>query len=254
MQAALAQFNKAKTDYERVKELYDRSQAVAKADVDKNFALMQVAETDYALAKQNYEDTRLVAPFDGTVTKRLVENFSNVQDKQSVLSLQDLTSLEIVINVPERLVRSAATSSNQHLGYAVFADQPNQLLPVSLKSFSAVSDSQTQSYEVVLHLEKIPSQLKVLPGMTADFLPKHANESASPWVKIPLQAVYSTADNQTGVWLFNPETSRAHLQPVQLGEVLNTEIVVTEGLTGTEQVITAGSSQLREGSLVRPLK
>lgn len=256
MRAAKAKYDKAKADYQRVKELYERSQAVAKADVDKNLALMQVAETDYALAKQNYDDTRLTAPFSGTVTKRYVENYSNLQDKQPVLSLQDLTHLEVVINVPERLVRTANSSLNKHLGYVVFADQPQELLPVSLKSFSAVSDSQTQSYEVVLTLHNT-SKLNILPGMSAEFLPKHAtdktDEAANPWVKIPLQAVYSTADKQTGVWVFNPETSRAHLKIIQLGEVINTQVVVTEGLTGTEQIVTAGLSHLRDGILVRPL-
>lgn len=73
MQASLAKYNKAKSDYQRAKELMQLSQAVSKAEVEKQQATMQVAEAEYALTKQDFDDTKLVAPFVGVVTKRHVE-------------------------------------------------------------------------------------------------------------------------------------------------------------------------------------
>lgn len=250
MRSSLAQYNKARTDYRRVEQLWQRSQAVAKAEVDKQRTAMDVAQADYALAKKDFDDTRLVAPFSGVVTKRYVENFSNVQDKEAIVSLQDLNNLEIVINVPERVVRN---TPKQLAGYAVFADQPELLLPVTLKTFSSDSDKQTQSYEVVVALEP-GYELKILPGMSVDIVPKQILEGlGAGLVKVPLQAIYSSADNSTGVWRVNPETSRVTLQAVELGEVLGSDVVVTKGLVGGEQIVTAGVSQLREAMLVRPL-
>lgn len=250
MRSALAKYNKAQTDYRRVEQLWQRSQAVAKAEVDKQRTAMDVAQADYSLAKKDFDDTRLVAPFSGVVTKRYVENFSNVQDKEPVISLQDLNNLEIVINVPERVVRN---TPKQLAGYAVFADQPDLLLPVTLKSFSSDSDQQTQSYEVVLALEP-GYELTILPGMSVDIVPqKTLTEGAAGQITVPLQAVYSSADNNTGVWLVNPDTSRVSLQKVQLGAVLGSEVVVTQGLVGGEQIVTAGVSQLRDAMLVRSL-
>lgn len=250
MRSSLAKYNKAQTDYRRVEQLWQRSQAVAKAEVDKQRTAMDVAQADYALAKKDFDDTRLVAPFSGVVTKRYVENFSNVEDKEPIISLQDLNNLEIVINVPERIVRN---TPKQVAGYAVFADQPELLLPVTLKTFSSDSDKQTQSYEVVLALEP-GYELKVLPGMSVDIVPSQTIEGLNAGlVKIPLQAIYSSADNVTGVWLVNPETSRVTLQAVELGDVLDADVVVTKGLVGGEQIVIAGVSQLREGMLVRSL-
>jgi RND family efflux transporter MFP subunit len=250
MRSSLAKYNKARTDYSRVEQLWQRSQAVAKAEVDKQRTAMDVAQADYALAKKDFDDTRLVAPFSGVVTKRYVENFSNVQDKEAIVSLQDLNNLEIVINVPERIVRN---TPKQLAGYAVFADQPELLLPVTLKTFSSDSDKQTQSYEVVVALEP-GYKLKILPGMSVDIVPQQMLEGlGAGLVKVPLQAIYSSAENITGVWLVNPETSRVTLQAVELGEVLGSDVVVTKGLVGGEQIVTAGVSQLREAMLVRPL-
>lgn len=250
MRSALAKYNKARTDYSRVEQLWQRSQAIAKAEVDKQRTAMDVAQADYALTKKDFDDTRLVAPFTGVITKRYVENFSNVQDKEAIVSLQDLKNLEIVINVPERVVRN---SPKQVAGYAVFADQPELLLPVTLKSFSAESDSQTQTYEVVLALDP-GYEIQVLPGMSVDIVPQQALAGLNTGeVKVPLKAIFSNAEGVTGVWVFDQKTARVSLQPVELGRVQGTDVVVLKGLDGGEHIITAGVSQLREAMLVRPL-
>ncbi len=250
MRSALAKYNKARTDYSRVEQLWQRSQAVAKAEVDKQRTAMDVAQADYALTKKDFDDTRLVAPFSGVITKRYVENYSNVKDKESIVSLQDLNDLEIVINVPERVVRN---TPKKVVGYAVFADRPEKLLPVTLKSFSSDSDSQTQTYEVVLALDP-GYDITVLPGMSVDVVPQQAGAGAAVGqVTVPLKAIFSSADGVTGVWVFNSETSRVTLQAVELGDVLGADVVVLKGLVGGERIATAGVGQLRDGMLVRPL-
>ncbi len=57
MNAALARYNKARTDYQRVKQLWEKSRAVAQTEVDKQRTAMDVAEADYALAKKDFDDT-----------------------------------------------------------------------------------------------------------------------------------------------------------------------------------------------------
>lgn len=254
MRSALARYNKERTDYNRVNSVWQRSQAIAKSEVDKQRTAMDVAQADYALTKKDFDDTRLLAPFDGVISKRYVENYTNVQDKEPVVSLQDLNNLEVVINVPERVVRNASQQADKVVGYAVFAERPELLLPVSLKSYSSESDSQTQSYEVVMTLDP-GYDMTVLPGMSVDVVPQKALEGIIVGnVKVPLKAIFSSADNITGVWVFDPETSRVSLQALELGEVLGTDVVVVKGLEGGEQIVTAGVSQLREAMLVRALK
>lgn len=248
--SAVAEYNKARTDYNRVQKIWQQSQAVAKAEVDQKRTAMEVARSRYLAAKKDVTDTRLTAPFAGVVAKRQVENFSNVQAKEPIVSLQDNSELEIVIHVPERVVRS---EPRQVAGFAVFADYPGQPLPVSLKSFSTQADAQTQSYEVVLALDPGYS-IKVLPGMSVEIQPRQYDSSAvAQQVRIPLQAILSTAKGDTQVWLVDAETSRVRARTVTLGQVQGTEVVVLSGLQGGERIVTAGVSQLREGMPVRPL-
>lgn len=248
LRSAQASYDKARTDYQRVEKLWKDSRAVGKAEVDKQRTAMDVAEANYALVKKDFDDTRLVAPFTGVVAKRYTENYSNVQSKEPIISLQDLENLEIVINVSERIVRSAPKQMD---AYAVFADHPDQLLPVTLKSFASESDHQTQSYEVVLSL-KSGYTMNILPGMSVEILSNKVPEGLeSKSIQVPLQAIYSSADKTNGVWVFNPETSRVSFRKVELGEVLGTYVVINKGLTNGEEIVTAGVGQLREAMLVR---
>ncbi|MBR9856250.1 MAG: efflux RND transporter periplasmic adaptor subunit [Gammaproteobacteria bacterium] len=250
LNSAEAEFGKARTDFNRVNRIWQQSQAVARAEVDQKRTAMEVARAGYLAAKKDMDDTRLLAPFAGVITRRQVENFSNVQAKQSVLSLQDTQNLEIVISVPERVVR---TAPRQVEGVAVFADKPGQPLPVRLKSFSAEADPQTQSYEAVLALDAEAGFI-LLPGMSVEVLPTAMKQTEAGPVMIPLRAVVAGPDGDTSVWKVNPESERVERQPVTLGRVQGNSVVVQVGLNHGERIVTAGVSQLREGTRVRPLQ
>ncbi|MDP5292464.1 efflux RND transporter periplasmic adaptor subunit [Oceanimonas sp. CHS3-5] len=249
LNSAEAEYNKARTDYNRVNRIWQQSQAVARAEVDQKRTAMEVARAGYLAAKKDMDDTRLLAPFDGVITRRQVENFSNVQAKQPVLSLQDTQNLEIVISVPERVVR---TAPRQVEGLAVFADRPEQPLPVRLKSFSAEADPQTQSYEAVLALTAEPGFI-LLPGMSVEIMPNAMEQDPAGPVTIPLRAVVAGPDGSTSVWKVTPESERVERQPVTLGPIQGDNVVVNAGLNVGERIVTAGVSQLREGTRVRPM-
>ena len=67
-------------------ELIDR-QLIAQADYDQRLALMKVRQSDLTRARNNLDYTRLVAPFDGIIARRLAENFETVSNGQVVLTL-----------------------------------------------------------------------------------------------------------------------------------------------------------------------
>ena len=103
--SARAEFDRAKTDLERYQRLFEGEQAVAKSEVDDRRSRLEVARTNLATVEQELADTVIRAPFDGTLVRRRVETFTNVQAKQVIADVQDLGRLEIVINVPERTFR-----------------------------------------------------------------------------------------------------------------------------------------------------
>ncbi|MEA3644292.1 MAG: efflux RND transporter periplasmic adaptor subunit, partial [Lamprobacter sp.] len=134
---AQAELDAATAEYERVRQLWEKRQAVARAEVDRKRTAMEVARSRFAAAQKDLADTRLTAPFAGVVARRLAETFQNIQAKEPVLSLQNPDALEIVIHVPERVVRG---EPRRAAGFAVFDDLPKRRLPVTLKSFATEAD------------------------------------------------------------------------------------------------------------------
>ena len=250
LSAARAEFDKARADYHRVREIWEKSKAVARAEVDQKRTAMEVARSGFAAAKQDAEDTRLTAPFDGVIARRHVENFQNVQAKEPIVSLQNVDELEIVIHVPERIMRNAPRRA---AGYAQFDDIPGRRFPVNLKSYSTEADPQTQTYEVVLGLTR-PQDVTILPGMSAEVLPGDAPDNEAPSsVAIPLKAVAAGPDGTPRVWVVDPDTDRVAIRKVSVGAVQGSDIIVLDGLKIGERIVTAGLGHLRDGMWVRPL-
>jgi membrane fusion protein, multidrug efflux system len=259
LDVAQAELDAATAEYERLRQLWERSQAVARAEVDRKRTAMEVARSRFAAAQKDLTDTRLTAPFAGIVARRLAENFQNVQAKEPVVSLQNPDALEIVIHVPERVVRG---EPRRAAGFAVFDDLPERRLPVALKSFATEADPQTQTYEVVLGLTP-PPDLRLLPGMGVEVLPdtaaalievgaEGAADAAAP-VLIPLAAVAATAEGEPTVWVVDPESDRVSRRNIQTGAIDGADVAVLSGLAPGERIVTAGVHSLLEGMRVHPL-
>ncbi|QFY88339.1 efflux RND transporter periplasmic adaptor subunit [Magnetovirga frankeli] len=247
---AEAEFAQAKTSFDRLNSLWQQSQAVAKAELDQQRTQLNLKQVALDAARKELADSQLRAPFAGRVARRWVENHQNVQAKEAIISLQDLSQLEVVIHVPERVVQS---QKRREFGYVRFADLAEPDQPVRLKSFASEADPQTQTYEVVLEL--IPSQgSRVLPGMAVEVLAEGANAGDEPKeLIIPLKAVLVEADGQPKVWVVDPETDKVSLRAIQVGDVRDSHVVVQQGLKAGERIASAGIHQLREGMQVRPL-
>ncbi|MCU0836624.1 MAG: efflux RND transporter periplasmic adaptor subunit [Chromatiaceae bacterium] len=248
--AAQAELDKATADYERVGELWERSKAVPRAEVDQKRTAMEVTRSAFAAARKDLDDTRLTAPFGGVIARRLVEPFQNVQAKEPVVSLQNVDELEVVIHVPERVVRS---EPKRVAAFAQFADMPERRFPVRLKSYATEADPQTQTYEVVLALTR-PAGVSLLPGMALEVFPAETppGEEAAG-VLIPLRAVLAGTDGAPSVWVVDPASSRVSRRPIEVGAIQGEDIVVLAGLSPGERIVTAGVNHLRDGMLVHPL-
>lgn len=248
--AAQAEFDTAKADYERVRTLWERSQAVPRAQVDQLRTAMEVARSSFAAARKDLDDTRLTAPFGGVIARRLVEPFQNIQAKEPIVSLQNVDELEVVIHVPERVVRR---EPKRLAAFARFADLPEQRFAVTLKSFATEADSRTQTYEVVLGLTRLAG-VNLLPGMALEVFPAETPAGEEPAsVLIPLRAVLAGTDGTPSVWVVDPERAQVSRRPIEVGAIQGEDIVVLMGLSPGERIVTSGVNHLRDGMRVHPL-
>ena len=101
LDAARAQYKSAKDTFDRYSEVFERG-AISRQEFDNAKRQIDVEQAQLASAEKAVSDTQLRAPFAGRIGRTYVDNFNNVQAKQPILIMQDLTQLEIVVNIPEQ--------------------------------------------------------------------------------------------------------------------------------------------------------
>ncbi len=284
--AASARSKNADQQYKRYKELYIQKQ-VSKAEFDRykssrdvskaqlNTAIQNLAKGKKGARKEDIEameasiqglmaqkksaedaisDTYLKAPFSGLIATKYVNNFEEIQAKQPIVSLQDVSSIEILVDVPEVIIASFNNDDNTEV-YAEFSANPGKEYPLILKEFSTVADPQTQTYRIVMTM-KAPDDINILPGMTANVFGKADTGAGNnpDYFLIPVNSVVTDESGEKFyVWIVDPETMRVGKTEVSVGVVSGISIAVTGGLKSGQVIVTAGVNYLQDGVKVKKL-
>ena len=247
--------------YSRAKKIFDQG-AGSQAEVDKTLRDIQVAKEDLKKAQKALDDTTLKAPFSGEIATKIADNFQNVQAKEPVLLLQDISGLEMDINIPEKdfALATPGLTHEERTALAkpeiVLSSFPDRLFPARFLSISTTADPVTRTYEVTLGFDN-PAELTVLPGMTAKAI-MHLREEKLAEVgvsgfMVPVSAVAADAQGNAYAWRIDPDSMTVSRVAVELGSMSGDEVRVLNGLNGGDRIAISGVHHLREGMQVRPL-
>nr|WP_240545045.1 efflux RND transporter periplasmic adaptor subunit [Ectothiorhodospira shaposhnikovii] len=245
--------NEARSRLDRIERAFV-SGVVTAAERDQARARFQVADAELALAQKRLEDTELLAPFPGRVARRLIDNFQTVQAGEPILLLEDISRLEVRIQLPEldvvRLPPAGRSLLGTEVGTVSFEVLPGRQFPVSVKELETRADPRTNTYRVVLGLPA-PEGANILPGMSASFVPHDEIVDIRSMHFLPVEALQATSDRRSFVWLLDPEQSTVQRRFVRIGSLSGRTVQVLEGLSEGDRVVTAGAAYLADGERVR---
>lgn len=250
-----ARFELAESQLDRIQKLFNRSIA-SQSELDQALANKQVAESALKIAKTNLDNSELRAPFAGTVAKVFVKNFENIQAKQNILRLETRDLMDVVIQVPEKLI-ARIDKDVDYQPEVVFDGYPNKSYQLTIKEFDTQADPITLTYKVVFSLP-VPEDFNLLAGMTGrvDIDLSKITSSQSSYTLLPVEAVFSepteSENNNSYVWLYDQNTGLVHKQAVEVGQLHRDGIEVLSGIEQDQIVVAAGVHSLEEGMKVRP--
>jgi multidrug efflux system membrane fusion protein len=261
LEEAVASLDLAKSEYARVKKIQDQDPgAVSGADIDRKREAVNAMEgrirslrAEVEAAKDQLNYTYLKAPFAGLIAQRFVDNFQDVKPKQPILALEDISQVELLVNVPENIIALTKSAKGEDIRAVVqFPTAPGKQFPLQLKEYATKSDPATQTYQVVLQMPQ-PEDINIFPGMTAS-VTLSLGSSAAPdkQMLIPAIAVVAKPDGTSYVWVVDPKEMMVHSQNVNVGAITGSkDIQILEGLKGGETIVVAGVLKLQEGMKVR---
>jgi RND family efflux transporter MFP subunit len=256
--ARKAEFIEAEADLNRYRQLYEED-AVSIADLQIRQKKFDVAKSNLGIAKKALRDTALKAPFPGVIARKFVDNFQDVQAKQPIVRLQDITTLEVIINIPERDIVNAPTivtdkaAKAKITAHARFDTLPGKEFTLKLKEFETQADPKTQSF-LVKFIMPNPEDINIAPGMTASVEIPSAllGETPESSLSVPASAIYFDPEGKRYVWVIDPSTMTVHRRRVVTGELNGKNIRIIDGLQRGEKIAATGVHHLNEGDTVRP--
>ena len=261
LKEAIASLDLANAEYARVKRIQEQDPgAISGADIDRKREAVNAMQgrikslrAEVAAARDQLSYTQLKAPFTGLIAKRYVDNFQEVQPKQAILALEDVSHVELLIDVAENVMAVARNEGDEAIhSVAEFPTARGKKFDLEIKEYATRADSATQTYQVVLQMPQ-PDDISVLPGMTATVtLALGRKVALGKAVVIPAIAVLAEPSGQSFVWVVDTKELTVKKQEVKVGMISGSEnIDVTDGLEGGETIAVAGILQLQDGMKVR---
>ena len=250
-EAAKAVAQNAEIQFARAEKLY-KGVALAKKDYDnvlmqKNVAISTFKEASAGLenARNTLNDTKIIAPYDGYIDKKIVEVGTVVPEGGPVISFISNEITDISVNASLKDIEYIKNANG-----IIFKDNLSEkTYPLKVKSVAQNPDPINLTYPVTFTFSNLSEGEKFLSGQTGTVTISVKN-NGNQEILIPLNAVFE--DNGSNVYLF--KNGIAVKTPIKIGELRETDkISVVKGLKSGDKVIVAGVSKLADGEKVRLL-
>lgn len=252
-----AKYKNAAADFERAKTLfsqgvipqanYDSAQSV----YDASAAAVKDCQAQLQIAKHQLKDTSLIAPYDGIITEKYVENHEMVNIGQIVLGMHDISQLKIEVEIPENEIAKHPLKNSESVRIQFPSVQGSEYTGV-LKEWNTSADTVTRTYTVVFVMDA-PENVNIFPGMTAQA--RWISETSSaPMVSVPARSVVADNQGRPFVWFFDSQSSKAQKRFVETGKLINSNrIQILKGLEPGELVVSEGAGFITENMELRPI-
>ena len=239
-EGALASLHQAEDAMKRLQLLYD-NQSLPEIQYVEAQTKLQQAQSMEEVARKNLEDSRLIAPFSGVIGRRQVETGENVMPGQPVLSLLKIGTVKVRIPVPENEIASIGSGTRARITVAALN---NQTFEGHISEKGIEADPVAHTYEARIPLNNASDHL--MPGMVCRV--ELLNDETQPAMVLPNRAVQIAETGERFVWKI--EQGQAVRAPVQTGELSDTGLIITRGLSEGDQVICEGYQKVSEGMKV----
>lgn len=214
-----------------------------KAIIDAREATAKSRQSSVDRLKELQGFKRIVAPFDGVVTRRTAEKGILVTAGRDVLFvMEDMSRVRVQINVPQ------SYSSQIQPGVGATVTIPDSLMtavPGVITRVSSSVDSESRTMLAEIELENDSRQFQ--PGSYGQVTLK-TQQATSSWT-IPTNTILMRITGPH-VAVVSPE-DQIELRQVSLGRDLGNRVLVTDGIHGQERLVVNPGNDLANGLPVR---
>ncbi|HKJ81867.1 MAG TPA: efflux RND transporter periplasmic adaptor subunit [Ignavibacteriaceae bacterium] len=239
MKAAQVSFEKSKKDYARFQALY-KGNSVTDSQLEAAKLAYQSAETQYIVAKRQYEDTKVTTPISGVVTSRLVDVGNYVKMNTPVSNVVDISKLKVNVNVSESDVFKMKVGDKVEITTEVY---PGVVFNGKIATISSKAD-EAHTYPVEVDLPN-SNQHPLKAGMfgMANFISLTKGDA----LLIPREALIGSIKDPE---VYVVENNTAKLVKLVIGNTYDNYLEVISGLKEGQEIVVNGQNNIEDNNKV----
>ena len=220
-----------------------------KVQILRDIASSRVSSAEIALevALTNLKDTRILAPFDGIITKRFVDCGNRVytMPPTDLMILMDISRIKIISDVPEKEMSSLHIAAPVFLKFDAF---PEKTFKKKIARIYPDVDPVTRNFTVEININNPGREIKA--GMFAHVKIRVKKIKAlviprSALLRIPGTGIYYT---------FRVTGNTVEKVNLETGVFQDTFVQVLKGLKKGDRVVVVGNTRLRTGQKILVIK
>jgi len=249
-EAAQASLDLARDTYERQKPLFEQDVISAlefeniESQLNQAKASLAQSKAAVAQAREQLEQSRVVAPFAGSVEEKFVEDGEQVTMGTPVVRLVDASTVKVRGGVPERYAPDIRKGRQATVRFNAYGLEP-RTGPVTF--VASVIDPASRTFTIEVELDNPSGQLK--PEMVARILVERS-ETPDALVVPQTAVLHDNEGDSVFVVERDGDMATARRRRVRLGARAGGEVIVIDGLEAGDEVITVGQSSVASGDPV----
>ncbi|MDN3679116.1 efflux RND transporter periplasmic adaptor subunit [Vibrio tapetis subsp. quintayensis] len=245
--AKQAEYDLAKTQYQRAKQLFDKK-LISADNYDQNETRFKANLANLEQAKTDLAHTALLAPFDGMVSYTYAKQFQLVGAKQPVINLINIDQMDVAFTLPVSYVKTVGIDALKEKRIWITMDNHSQQrIEASFNQISTQPDLDTNSYEASVTIKR-PKAMNLLTGMSGQVHIQSATRHGA--FALPNAAWLSKLETKGELWRFDPDSQQVNRISVQFDD--NNSVIA--GLEKGDLIVVAGVEKLIEGQIVKAWK
>src|SRR5688572_1200090 len=218
------------------------------------------ARADLAFAQASLRDTRILAPFTGTVVRKMAEVGESVApippgvnlstSSGAIVALADLETLEVEADVAESNVARLGPEQPAEVTVEAFPDRRYRAV---LRQVIPTADRTKATVQVKVTILDKDQNLKPEMSAKVTFLDRAEPRAEGSAPELPVVVVHAdavvTRDGKPVV--FEVVDGKVRQRAILTGPTRQGQVVVSQGLRGTETLVTRPPDSLRDGDTVK---
>ena len=245
----------AQNNMERSKSLYERDllprqtfddtdarYQAAQAQLELSMAMLEQTRSRLDELKINLSNTVIAAPVDGFIGKRTLDPGASVGVNTSFISVVDIRTVRLVINVVEKDLRRIHQGTSVEVEVDAY---PGENFIGRVARLAPILDPATRTAQVEIEIPNSSYRLK--PGMYARA--RFTVEKHDGALVVPTPAVVDL-EGKIGLWVPADEGDTPVFTPITLGIEQQEFTEVATGVKEGQRIITTGAAALRPGDRI----